>query len=91
MHNGQRVDPDAPSAVLVLDRVMQEHAEQRVHHVRDLLFFRVLRVDVSHGYQPFLPHGHLQNRATILAVVVAEQRHIRQEQLLHLQQLFRLL
>jgi len=75
----------------MLDRVMEQHAKQRVHHIGYLLLLRILRMDVSHGDQPFLPHGHLQDGTPILTVVVAEQCHIRQEQLLYLQQLLRLL
>ena len=32
-----------------------------------------------------LPHRHLKDRPPVLSVVVAQQRHVRQEQLLHLQ------
>ena len=91
VHDGQSVHPHSPSAVLVLDSMVQKHAKQRVHHVRDLLLFRVLRVNVGHGYQPFLPYRHLQNSSPILSIVVAQQCHIREEQLLHLEQLLRLL
>lgn len=59
VHDGQSVHPYAPSTVLVFDSMMKKHAKQRVHHVRDFLLFRVLRMNVRHGYKPLLPYRHL--------------------------------
>ena len=59
---GERVDPNPPAPKLILDGVMEKHAEERHDHVSDLLLFRVVGVDVGHGEQPVLPHRHLQHR-----------------------------
>lgn len=59
VHDGQGVHPYAPSTVLVFDSMVKKHAKQRVHHVRDFLLFRVLRMNVRHGYKPLLPYRHL--------------------------------
>lgn len=91
MNNSQGINPDSPPAIFMLDGMVQQHPEQRVDHVGDLLLLSILGMDVCHGYQPLLPHRHLQHSASVLPVVVAKQRHVRQEQLLHLQELFRLL
>ena len=48
MKNGERVDPDPPSAVFELDGVVEEHAEERHDHLGDVLFVVVPRVDVRH-------------------------------------------
>ena len=56
VQNGERVDPDAPSPKLVLDGVVEQHAEERHDHVSDLLLLGVVGVDVGHGEQPVLPH-----------------------------------
>ena len=34
--------------------------------------------------EEYLPDGHLQDCASVLSVVVAQQSHVREEQLLHL-------
>lgn len=91
VYDGQRIDPHSPTAILMFYGVMQQHPEQRIHHVGDFLLLGILRVDVSHGDEPFLPHGHLQYGPTVLAIVITQQRHIWQEELFHLQQLFGLL
>ena len=65
MQDGKCVDPDPPAAVLELDGVVQQHAEQRHHHLGHLVLVRVLRVHVRHREQPVLPHRHLQHRPAI--------------------------
>lgn len=57
-------------------RIVGNSPEQRINHIRYFLLFAILRMNVSHCDEPFLPHRHLQNGATILAIVVAQQCHI---------------
>lgn len=87
MNNGQSVNPHPPAAILVFDGVVEKHAKKRVNHIGKLLLFSVLWMDVRHGYEPLLPNRHLQDRPPVLAVVIAKQRHVGQEQLLDLKQL----
>ena len=54
MHYSQRVYPDPPAAILELDSVVQQHAEQRVDHVGDLVLLGRPGMDVRQGYQPLL-------------------------------------
>ena len=52
--DGQGVHPHPPAPVLELDGVVQQHPEQREHHVADLALLLGGRVDHSQGDQPFL-------------------------------------
>ena len=54
VHDGQGVHPHPPAPVLELDGVVQQHPEQREHHVADLALLLGGRVDHSQGDQPFL-------------------------------------
>ena len=54
MNNCKGVPPAPPPAELVLDRVVEQHAEEGEHHVGYLLLLRVLGVDVGEGDEPFL-------------------------------------
>ena len=60
MGDGERVHPHAPASPLVLDGVVEQDAEDGVHHLRDLLLLAVPRADVGQGQHPLLPHGALQ-------------------------------
>lgn len=77
MYDGQSVHPNPPAAILVLYGVMQQHPKQRIDHIRELLLLGVLRVDVCHGYEPLLPHRHLEYGPSVLPVVIAKQSHVR--------------
>jgi len=70
----------------MLDGMMEQHAEQGVDHVANLLLFAALWMDVGHRNEPLLPHGHLEHGASVLPIAVAQQGHILQEQLLHIDQ-----
>lgn len=61
--DGQGVDPDPPTAPLVLDGVVEKDPEDVVNHLGDLLLLGVLGVDVSQREHPVLPHGALQQAA----------------------------
>lgn len=61
--DGQGVDPDPPTAPLVLDGVVEKDPEDVVNHLGDLLLLGVLGVDVSQRKHPVLPHGALQQAA----------------------------
>lgn len=60
MGDGKGVHPDAPTAPLVLDGVVEQDAEDGVHHLRDFLLLGVSRVDEAQGEHPLLPHRALQ-------------------------------
>ena len=54
MDDCQSVHPDPPASKLILDGVVEQHAEKGEHHVRYLLLLRVLGVDVGEGDEPLL-------------------------------------
>ena len=54
MHYGKGVHPDSPAAILILDGVVEQHPEERVHHVTDLLLFVGAGMNVSQCDQPLL-------------------------------------
>ena len=58
--DGQRVHPHAPAAPLVLDGVVEQDAEDGVHHLGDLVLLAVPGVDEAQREHPLLPHGALQ-------------------------------
>lgn len=58
--DGQGVHPDAPAAPLVFDGVIEQDAEDGVHHFRDFLLLAVSRVDEAQTEHPLLPHRALQ-------------------------------
>jgi len=58
--DGQGVHPDAPAAPLVFDGVVQQDAEDGVHHLCDFLLLTVPRVDEAQREHPLLPHRALQ-------------------------------
>ena len=88
VNDGQSVDPDSPAAVLVFDCVMEERAEKRVDHVRDQVLVGCSRGHVGHRDEPLLPDGHLEDGASILTVVVAQEGHVREENLFELHERF---
>ena len=74
MQDGERVDPDAPAAELVADRVSEQCAEESEHARRQSHLRRVqlVRVTVGVGWrrrggeereseQPVLPHALLKH------------------------------
>ena len=63
MNYCEGVHPDPPPAELVLDGVVEQHAEEGEHHVGYLLLLGVLGVDVGEGDEPFL---WCKNRVTML-------------------------
>ena len=54
MNYCEGVHPDPPPAELVLDGMVEQHAEEGEHHVGYLLLLRVLGVNVGEGDEPFL-------------------------------------
>lgn len=60
MGDGQSVHPDTPAAPLVFDGVVEQDAEDGVHHLCDFLLFTVLWVDEAQREHPLLPYGALQ-------------------------------
>lgn len=64
VRDGQGVHPDAPAAPLILDGVVEQDAEDGVHHLCDFLLLAVPRVDEAQGEHPLLPHGALQQAPT---------------------------
>lgn len=60
MGDGQGVHPDAPAAPLILDGMVEQDAEDGVHHLCDFLLLVVLRVDEAQREHPVLPHRALQ-------------------------------
>ena len=83
MGDGQSVHPDTPAPPLVFDGVVEQDAEDGVHHLCDFLLLAVPGVDEAQREHPLLPHGALQqtpettkhesheNVATPLKVIVA--------------------
>lgn len=64
VRDGQGVHPDAPAAPLILDSVVEQDAENGVHHLRDLLLLAISWVDEAQREHPLLPHGALQQAPT---------------------------
>lgn len=60
VRDGQGVHPDSPAAPLILDGVVEQDAEDGVHHLCDFLLLVVLRVDEAQREHPLLPHRALQ-------------------------------
>lgn len=58
--DGQGVHPDAPAAPLVFDRMVEQDAEDGVHHLCDFLLLAVSWVDEAQREHPLLPHRALQ-------------------------------
>lgn len=58
--DGQGVHPDAPAAPLVFDGVVEQNAEDGVHHLCDFLLLAASWVDEAQGEHPLLPHGALE-------------------------------
>lgn len=56
MGYGEGVHPHAPASPLVFDGVIQQNPEDVIHHLSDLLLFRIFRVDVAKRKHPVLPH-----------------------------------
>lgn len=60
MGDGQCVHPDAPAAPLILDGVVEQNAEDGVHHLGDFLLLAVFWIDEAQREHPVLPYGALQ-------------------------------
>lgn len=54
--DGQGVHPDTPTAPLVFDGMVEQDAEDGVHHLCDFLLLAVARVDKAQREHPLLPH-----------------------------------
>lgn len=60
MSDGECIHPHPPAAPLVFNGVVEQDAEDGVHHLGDLLLLAALRVNVAEGQHPVLPHRALQ-------------------------------
>ncbi len=63
--DGQGVHPDAPAAPLIFDGVIEQDAEDGVHHLCDFLLLVVSRVDEAQREHPLLPHRALKQAPEI--------------------------
>lgn len=64
VRDGQGVHPDAPAAPLIFDSVVEQDAEDGVHHLCDFLLLAVSWVDEAQREHPLLPNGALQQAPT---------------------------
>lgn len=62
--DGECVDPHAPASPLVLDGVIEEDAEDGVHHLCDLQLLTAARIYKAEREHPLLPHRALQETPT---------------------------
>lgn len=54
------VHPHTPPSPLILDGMVEQNTKDVVHHLSDLLLFRVFRVDIAKRKHPVLPYGALK-------------------------------